>query len=55
MKLPIPANSTEPLRVGDIVRIAPPFRDQCDGGFDRVVIEAPDDCTRVLVVTLIPG
>ncbi len=55
MKLPIPSNSAEPLRVGDRVRIAPQFQDAGDDRFERVVIEAPEDSTRVLVETRIPG
>jgi hypothetical protein len=55
MNAPIPANDTQPLRVGDLVRIAPEFQDPGDDDFERVVIEAPEDSTRVLVETRIPG
>jgi len=55
MESPIPANDTRPLRVGDRVRIVPKFQDAGDDEFERVVVEAPEDCTRVLVETRIPG
>jgi hypothetical protein len=55
MNTPIPSNDTQPLRVGDRVRIAPQFQDPGDDEFERIVIEAPEDCTRVLVETRIPG
>ena len=55
MKVPMPANDTNPLRIGDMVRIAPQFQDSGDDDYERVVIEAPEDCTRVLVETRIPG
>jgi hypothetical protein len=55
MNSPIPANDTQPLRVGDLVRIAPQFQDPGDDEFERVVIEAPGDSTRVMVETRIPG
>jgi hypothetical protein len=37
------------------VRIAPQFQDPGDDEFERVVTEAPEDCTRVLIETRIPG
>jgi len=37
------------------VRIVPKFQDAGDDEFERVVVEAPEDCTRVLVETRIPG
>ena len=43
------------LKVGDRVRIKPEWQDPGDDEFERVVIEAPADCTRVLVQTIIPG
>lgn len=55
MNAPIPANDTQPLRVGDRVRILPQFQDPGDDEYERVVIEAPADSPRVLVETRIPG
>jgi hypothetical protein len=55
MKQPIPSNSTEPLKAGDLVRIVPAWQDPGDDRFERFVIEAPDDSTRVLIRALIPG
>lgn len=55
MNAPIPVNDSQPLQVGDIVRIATQFQDPGDDEFERVVIEAPEDSTRVLVETRIPG
>lgn len=55
MKQPIPANSSEPLKVGDRVRIVREFLDPDDDQFERVVIETTEDCSRVLIRTLIPG
>ena len=55
MKQPIPANDTEPLKPGDRVRIAPPWQDPGDDPFERFVIEAPDDCARVRIRTIVPG
>jgi hypothetical protein len=49
-----PSNSPQPLKVGDRVRIAPAWQDPGDDQYERIVIEAPVDCTRVLVRTLIP-
>jgi hypothetical protein len=43
------------LKVGDRVRIKPEWQDEGDDEFERIVIEAPADCTRVLVQTIIPG
>jgi hypothetical protein len=47
--------SLDVLNVGDRVRIKPEWQDPGDDDFERVVIEAPEDCTRVLVQTIIPG
>ncbi len=55
MVFPIPANDTKPLMAGDKVRIVPQFQDPGDDEFERIVIEAPEDCNRVLVVGGIPG
>jgi hypothetical protein len=55
MNLPIPTNDTQPLCVGDRVRISPQFQDPGDDEFERIVTEAPEDCTRVLIETRIPG
>jgi hypothetical protein len=55
MNRPIPTNATQPLRVGDRVRIAAQFQDPGDDEFERFVTEAPEDCTRVLIETRIPG
>ena len=44
-----------PLRAGDRVRIIPEWQDPGDDQFERFVIEAPDDCTRVRIRTIIPG
>jgi hypothetical protein len=55
MDRPIPANSPEPLKVGDRVRIAPAWQDEDDENFEQIVVEAPENCTRVLIRTIIPG
>ena len=55
MNQPIPSNSNEPLKVGDRVQILPEWQDPGDDRFERFVIEASDDSTRVLIQTLIPG
>jgi hypothetical protein len=55
MKQPIPHCGTAPLRAGDHVQIVPEWRDPGDAQYERLVIEAPPDSTRVLVQTLIPG
>jgi hypothetical protein len=55
MKQTIPSNRPEPLKAGDRVRIVPEWQDPGDDQYERLVIEAPDDCTRVLVRTIIPG
>jgi hypothetical protein len=52
---PIPRNIIIAFEVGDRVRIKPEWQDPGDDEFERVVIEAPADCTRVLVQTIIPG
>ena len=55
MKQPIPSNGTEPLKVGDQVQIVPEWQDPGDEEFERFVIEAPEDCTRVRIRTVIPS
>ena len=55
MKQSIPRDGTEPLKVGDHVQIVSEWQDPGDGQFERFVIEAPEDCTRVRIRTLIPG
>lgn len=52
---PLPANSDVPLVAGDWVRIVPEFQDEGDDEFERIVVEAPEDSSRVLIKTLIPG
>ncbi len=47
--------SLDDFKVGDRVRIKPEWQDEGDDEFERIVIEAPADCTRVLVQTIIPG
>ncbi len=41
--------------VGDQVHIVPEWQDPSDEEFERFVIEAPEDSTRVLIQTVIPG
>jgi hypothetical protein len=55
MKLPIPTNGPDPLKVGDRVRIVTEWQDPGDDQYERFVIEAPVDSTRVLIRTIIPG
>ena len=55
MNQPIPANGTEPLKIGDRVRIVPEWQDPGDDLFERFVIEVPGNYPRVLIETLIPG
>jgi hypothetical protein len=55
MKQPIPRHGTEPLKAGDRVRIIPEWQDPGDDRFERFVIEAPADCTRVRIQAFIPG
>lgn len=55
MLAPNPANDGRPLVAGDRVRILPEFQDPGDDEYERVVVEAPEDSTRVLIRTLIPG
>ena len=55
MKQPIPQNGTESLKVGDRVQIVPEWQDLGDGKYERFVIEAPDDCTRVRIQAVVPG
>lgn len=42
-------------KVGERVRIKPELQDEGDDQWERVVNEASEDCTRVLVQTIIPG
>jgi hypothetical protein len=51
----ISEKSLDVLKAGDRVRIKPEWLDRGDDEFERIVIEAPADCTRVLVQTIIPG
>ena len=46
--------SFDVLKVGDRVRIKPEWQDDGDDDFERVVIEAPENSSRVLIKTLIP-
>ena len=55
MKQPIPRSGTEPLKVGDRVQIVPEWQDPGDEEYERFVIEAPEDCTRVCIQAIIPG
>jgi hypothetical protein len=55
MKQPIPRNGTEPLKVGDRVQIVPEWQDPGDEKYQRFVIEAPEDCTRVRIQAVIPS
>jgi hypothetical protein len=55
MQQPIPRNGTVPLKAGDRVQIVPEWQDPGDEQFERFVIEAPADSTRVLIRTIIPG
>jgi hypothetical protein len=55
MKQPIPANSSVPLREGDRVRIIPQWQDEADSNHEQIVVEAPKDCTRVLIRTMVPS
>ena len=55
MNQPIPSNSSEPLKVGDRVRILPEWQNNGDEQFEHVVVEAMGDCSRVLIRTIIPG
>jgi hypothetical protein len=50
-----PYGNTRPLKVGDRVRIKPEWQDPGDDNYERIVVEAPEDSTRVLVQTIIPG
>jgi hypothetical protein len=52
---PNPRNIAIAFEVGDRVRIKPEWQDEGDDEFERIVVEAPGDCTRVLVQTIIPG
>ncbi len=55
MKQPIPRNGTEPLKVGDPVRIVPEWQDPGDDKYESFVIEAPENATQVRIRTIIPG
>ena len=55
MKPPIPHSGPAPLQAGDRVQIVPDWQDPGDAQYERLVVEAPPDSTRVLVQTLIPG
>jgi hypothetical protein len=55
MKQPIPRHGTEPLKVGDRVQIVPEWQDLGDEKYERFVIEAPGDCTRVRIQAVVPG
>jgi hypothetical protein len=55
MNQPIPRGGTEPLKVGDRVQIVPEWQDPGDDQYQRFVIEAPDDCTRVRIQAVVPG
>jgi hypothetical protein len=55
MNQPIPRTGTEPLKVGDRVQIVPEWQDPGDDRYERFVIEAPDDCTRVRIQAVVPG
>ena len=52
---PIPRNIAIAFEVGDRVRIKPEWQDPGDDNYERIIIDAPADCTRVLVQTIIPG
>ena len=55
MNQPIPRGGTEPLKLGDRVQIVPEWQDAGDDEFERLVIEAPTDSTRVRIRIIIPG
>ena len=55
MKQPIPRNGTVPLKIGDRFQIVPEWQDPGDGKYERFVIEAPEDCTRVRIQAVVPG
>ena len=52
---PLPRHQDSTLSVGDRVRIKPEWQDPGDDNYERIIIDAPADCTRVLVQTIIPG
>lgn len=54
MKQPLPRGGTEPLKVGDRVRIIPEWQDPGDDRFESFVIEAPPNTTQVRIRTLVP-
>ena len=55
MRQPIPSNDTAPLKVGVRVQIVPEWQDQGDDKYERFVIEAPEDCSRVRIQAVVPG
>ena len=55
MRQPIARNATEPLNVGDRVQIVPEWQDPGDDQYERFVIEAPEDCTRVCIQAVVTG
>ncbi len=55
MKQPIPRGGTEPLKVGDRVQIVPEWQDPGDEKYERFVIEAPEDSTRVRIQAVVLG
>jgi hypothetical protein len=55
MKQPIQRNETAPLKTGDRVQIVPEWQDQSDEKYERFVIEAPSDCTRIRIQAVVPG
>lgn len=55
MKQPIPRNSNKPLQIGNFIQIVPELKDFGDDDYSRFVIETPEDCTRVRIVTIVPG
>ena len=55
MSQPIPHDSIRPLTAGERVQILPQWQDPGDSEFERTVIEAPPDSTRVRIRTILPG
>jgi len=55
MNQPIPRNSTEPLKIGDRVQIVPEWQDPGDDRYERFVIEAPPNTTRVRIQAIVPN
>jgi hypothetical protein len=52
---PLPHHQGSTFSIGDRVRIKPEWQDPGDDDYERIVVEAPEDRTRVLVQTIIPG